>query len=202
LSNLRRVETLFEQELRRRRLSFHIDPDSGRYIVPWDGLNLSIGLDNLERMLAESQDESCVAEFADVVFRPREVLSWETASASLFELLESTDEGLPFRSPISDCLDRMLALWDGGGSTRWVVPGMLEDWGVDLETVKSAARRNLAATLAEAEICWNDYHGARLGYLGTLLPCKAAFVLADNLKEIVAPALGWTKAAAADVALV
>jgi hypothetical protein len=191
LSNLRRVEALFERELRRRGLSFHIDPESGRYIVPWDGLNLSIGLDNLERTLAQRQDESCVAEFADVVFKPREVLSWQTASASVFELLESNEKGLPFRSPISDRLDRVLALWQGGASTHLVFPGMLEDWGVDLETAKLAARRNLAATLAEAEICWNDYHGARLGYLGTMLPCKAAFVLADNLKQIVAAALGW-----------
>src|ERR1700759_809733 len=52
------------------------------------------------------------------------------------------------------------------------------------ETAKSAARRNLARTLAEAEICSNDYHGARLGYFGTLLPCKAAFIMAENLKQI------------------
>jgi hypothetical protein len=193
LSNLRRVEVLFKQELRRRGLSFHVDPESGRYVVPWDGLNLYIALDNLERTLAKSHDESCVAEFAEVVFRPREALSWETASASVFELLESNDhqEALPFRSPISERLDRMLALWEEGGTTRWVVPQRLEEWGVDLETVKSAARRNLATTLAEAEICWNDYHGARLGYFGTLLPCKAAFIIAENLKQIAAPALGW-----------
>ena len=112
MSNLRRVEVLFKQELRRRGLSFHVDPESGRYVVPWDGLNLYIALDNLERTLAKSHDESCVAEFAEVVFRPREALSWETASASVFELLESNDhqEALPFRSPISERLDRMLAL--------------------------------------------------------------------------------------------
>jgi hypothetical protein len=193
LSNLRRVEVLFEQELRRRGLSFRLDPESGRYVVPWDGLNLHIALDNLERTLAESHDESCVVEFADVVFKPREVLSWQTASASVFELLELNDhqEAPPFRSPISNRLDRMLALWQGGGSTRWVSPGMLEEWGVDLETVNSTARRNLATTLAEAEICWNDYHGARLGYFGTLLPCKAAFIMAENLKQVAAPALGW-----------
>ena len=136
---------------------------------------------------------SCVVEFADVVFKPREALSWETASASVFELLESNDhqEALPFRSPISERLDRMLALWEGGGTTRWVFPQMLEEWGVDLATVKSAARRNLAATLVEAEVCWNDYHGARLGYFGTRLPCKAALMTAENLKQIAAPALGW-----------
>jgi len=193
LSNLRRVEILFEQELHRRGLSFRIDPESGRYVVPWDGLNLYIALDNLERMLAESQDESCVVEFADVAFKPREVLSWQTASASVFELLESNDnqEALPLGSHISKRLDRILALWEEGGTARLVFPQMLEEWNVDLDTVKSAARRNLAMTLAAAEICWNDYHGARLGYFGTLLPCKAAFIIAANLKQIAAPALGW-----------
>jgi hypothetical protein len=193
LSNPRRVEVLFEQELRRRGLSLRIDPESARYVVPWDGLNLYIALDNLERTLAESHDEACVAEFADVVFKPREVLSWQTASARVFELLESNDhlETPPFRSPISKRLDRVLALWEGGGTARWVFPGMLEEWGVDLEAVKSAARRNLATTLTEADICWNDYSGARLGYFGTLLPCKAALMTAANLKQIAAPALGW-----------
>jgi len=85
----------------------------------------------------------------------------------------------------------VLALWEGGGTARWVFPGMLEEWGVDLETVRSAARRNLATTLADAEICWKNYHGARLGYLGTMLPCKAALMTAANLKQIVAPTLGW-----------
>jgi hypothetical protein len=193
LSNPRRVEVLFEQELRRRGLSFRIDSESCRYIVPWDGLNLYITLDNLERTLADSDDESCVAEFADVVFKPREVLSWQTASAKVFELLEPNDhlEAPPFRSPISRRLDRVLALWEGGGTARWVSPGMLEEWGVDVEAVRSAACRNLATTLADAEICWKDYHGARLGYFGTMLPCKAALMMAANLKQIAAPTLGW-----------
>ena len=193
MSNLRRVEILFEQELHRRGLSFRIDPESGRYVVPWDGLNLHIALDNLERTLTESHDESCVTEFADVVFKPREVLSWQTASESVFELLESNDhpEAPPFRSSISQRLDRVLALWEGGGTARWVFPGMLEEWGVDLEAVRSAARRNLASTLADAAIGWKDYQGARLGYFGTLLPCKAALMMAANLKQIAAPALGW-----------
>ncbi len=193
MNNPRRVEDVFEQELRRRGLSFRIDPESARYVVPWDGLNLHIALDNLERTLAESQDETCVIAFADVVFKPREVLSWQTASARVFELLESNDhlEAPPFRSPISGRLDQVLALWEEGGTARWVFLGMLEEWGVDLEAVRSAARRNLATTLAEAEIGWKDYHGARLGYFGTLLPCKAALMMAANLKQIVAPTLGW-----------
>ena len=193
MNNPRRVEDVFEQELRRRGLSFRIDPESARYVVPWDGLNLHIALDNLERTLAESQDETCVIAFADVVFKPREVLSWQTASARVFELLESNDhlEAPPFRSPISGRLDQVLALWEEGGTARWVFPGMLEEWGVDLEAVRSAARRNLATMLADAEIGWKDYHGARLGYFGTLLPCKAALMMAANLKQIVAPTLGW-----------
>ena len=68
---------------------------------------------------------------------------------------------------------------------------MLEEWGVDVEAVRSAACRNLATKLAEAEICWKDYHGARLGYFGTLMPCKAALMTAANLKQIAAPTLGW-----------
>jgi hypothetical protein len=193
LSNPRKVEVLFEQELRRRGLSFRIDPESGRYVVPWDGLNLHIALDNLERTLAESEDDSCVPEFAEVVFKPREILSWQTASARIFELLESNDhqEAPPFRSPLSPRLDRVLALWEEGGTARWVFPEMLDEWGVDLEAVRSAAGENLATTLARAEIGWKDHHGARLGYFGTPLPCKAALMTAANLKQIAAPTLGW-----------
>jgi hypothetical protein len=53
------------------------------------------------------------------------------------------------------------------------------------------AAKNLAAALNNATVQHKDIDGVQLGHWGTTLPFKTALLLAPNLKEVVAPRLGW-----------
>jgi hypothetical protein len=80
-------------------------------------------------------------------------------------------------------------------TSQWLdqldTPGQLERWQVSLDELEIEATENLAAALNNATMQHKDIDGVRLGYLESTLPFKTALLLAPNLKEVVAPLLGW-----------
>jgi hypothetical protein len=68
---------------------------------------------------------------------------------------------------------------------------VLEGWRAGRREAEAEAFSNLAAVLARSSIEYKDIDGVRLGFVTTAIPFKSALILAPNLKEVVAPVLGW-----------
>jgi hypothetical protein len=186
---------LFEQELTRRGIAFRLNGLSDRYVIDHAGTELFISLHNVNREYARDQDASCIMRFADSVLSPRiEKNSWDEARTSVLFCFEPSDYAkLPeLRHPISDRVDRVPVNFDPGhGLISWITSDMLGRWQITLKELELEAVKNLDAALNNAIVQHKDIDGVRLGYLETTLPFKTALLLAPNLKEVVAPLLGW-----------
>jgi uncharacterized protein YtpQ (UPF0354 family) len=187
--------SLFEQELTRRGVTFSFDRETGRYKVQHEGLELFVSLDNLARNYERDRDSAHITGFVDAVLAsPADRPSWEEARPSILFCLEPSDYQQPpeIRSAISGRVDRVPVYYDEQeGTISWIAPAQIADWGVTPEEVEAAALGNLAAVLKDATIEHSDIDGVALGFIRTTLPFKSALILAPNLKEIVAPVLGW-----------
>lgn len=159
------------------------------------GIILNLSLDNLRRIYEQDQDVSCIKRFLDAALAsPRSFGGWSEESAAVYFCLEPSDyaEAPQLREPVSERLDRVAVHFDAERNViTWVTRSMLERWQVSREELTAQALANLGGALTAAQIDHFDIDGVRLGHLTTRLPFKTALVLAPNLKEIVAPALGW-----------
>ena len=183
---------LFEAELRRRGVSFSIDPECGRHLLKSGGGELRVSLDNIARELDGQEDEGRMARFVDQVIAPTEEGHWR--ADQLYWALEPNDyENKPdYREAISDQVDRVLVHYDDeAGLITWVTPDMLEELGISAEQAFTMASGNLGMELAAAEPKTMDMQGVALAMLGTKLPFKAALILAPNLKKVLGEKIGW-----------
>jgi hypothetical protein len=189
------VAELFEEELRRRGASFRLDSGSARYVVLYRGFELFVSLDNLAREYARDQDASAVVPFVDTVLSISfGAGSWEDARPSILLCLEPSDYAEPpeFSTAVSGRLLRVpVRLNASTGAIKWISQTMLDAWQVTLDLVNETASSNLADALADAKFEYRDIDGVRLGFVSTVLPFKSALILAPNLRDIVAPLLGW-----------
>jgi len=190
------VRSLFETELERRGIAFSPEPETGRYLVRRDGVELSVSLDNLARELAIDPDAARVARFVDVVDSAWGSFDAPPSADRLYWTLEPNDyeagESADYRVALSDRVDRVLSFTDEAGSMiAWASSETLRLLGLGEAEAGERAFANLAEALRRAELGVQEIDGLKLGYLGTTLPFKAALILAPNLREVVGPALGW-----------
>jgi hypothetical protein len=186
---------LFEQELTRRGIAFRPDGGPDRYVIDHAGTELFVSLHNVSRDYARDHDAGCITRFVESVLSPRvEKHSWGDARTSVLLCFEPSDyaEPLELRKPISNRVDRVPVHFDPThGLISWITPDMLERWQISLDELELEAAKNLAAALKNATVQHKDIDGVLLGHLETTLPFKTALLLAPNLKEVVAPLLGW-----------
>jgi len=193
---------LFEQELRRRGVSFALDRESGRHVVErTDGTRLLISLDNLSREFERDPDPGRIIRFADTVLATglREH-AWAEAHANLFLALEPHHFAEPpdLAKAISDRVDCVPVVFDPElGAITWVSQKMLQDWSVTDDVMFGAATENLRKELQDATLEHIDFDGMRLAFISSRLPFKASLILAPNLREIAEPIVGWPLLAAA-----
>ncbi|KQW02809.1 hypothetical protein [Rhizobacter sp. Root1221] len=188
------TQQLFEEELQRRGIDFSIDPESGRHSLDIGGTRILINLTILDRDLAKSGDVGCVARFVDTVIESRSGAIADLSAEQLYWAMEPNnyEEPADFRVPLSDRVDRVLVHQSSDGcAISWVSHDMLQRLGLSEAEAGGKAFTNLARTVQEATVEWEDIDGVRLGYLVTSLPFKASLLLAPNLREVVESVTGW-----------
>ena len=187
---------LFEQELTRRGIAFRPDGATDRYVIDHAGTEFFVSLHNVSREYARDQDAGRIRRFVDSVLSPLLEQSWEESRTSILFCFEPSDYAEPpeLRYSISDRVDRVPVHFDSThGLISWITPDMLGRWQISLSELELEAAKNLTAALNNATVQHKDIDGVQLGHLETTLPFKTALLLAPNLKEVVAPLLGWPR---------
>ena len=188
------VQRLFEDELRKRGLTFSIDSESKRHAVELGGGRLLVSLDNLKRDVAADGDVERVSRFVDAIVASTEGSDTELSADQLYWSLEPNDyeEPADFRVEISKRVDRALVhVSSDGRLITWVTSTMLRSLGLSEAEAGSKAFANLARVLSEATIESENIGEGRLGFINTSFPSKASLILAPNLREVAGPILGW-----------
>ena len=188
------VRELFEDELRRRGLTFSIDPQSGRHELEIGGGQMLVSLDNLQRDVGRDGDAGRVSRFVDAVVASSGESDNSLSADQLYWSLEPSDyeERADFRVAMSDRVDRVLVCVSADRRLiSWVTPSMLDSLGLGEADAGARAFANLGLALSEASVHVEDIDGVQLGFVNTVLPLKASLILAPNLCDVVGPMLGW-----------
>jgi hypothetical protein len=187
-----KVSELFEAELRRRQIRFEPNPEAGVYSIECEGRALQVRLDNLQRGYDLDRDTRRIVTFVDAILSPRSLQrSWPDCRRMIYFCLMGK-AGWPYREAVTEHVDRALVHFD---ETRNLVSGIFPEsltaWDVAQSEIETAAFENLARILTASKLEHRETHGVRLGFWETSIPFKSALILAPNLKELVAPQLGW-----------
>lgn len=189
------VAALFERELERRGVSYSFDRQANCYRVQSGDGEASVSIDNLRRAYDLDRDEGHVTHFVDSVLSARiDDLPWEQVQGAILFTVEPSDYVNPseMRLPLSERVDMVPVLLDVARNTiTWISFSMVGAWKVPITDVGDAALRNLAAQLEAAKLEYADIDGVRLGYFESELALKSSLILAPNLREVVAPVIGW-----------
>jgi hypothetical protein len=190
------IGALFERELERRRILFTKSSQAGRYSVHAGGTSLAVDLENLAREYKIDHDADCVPRFLDAILERDSgaMLDWNQARESVLFGLEPNDyaESSDLRAPISRRVDRVpILIHRRLGAWQWIMRDMLEGWGISMNDLAEVAFANLAAAAASSTVECAEIDGVTLGYFETSLLLKSSILLAPNLREIVAPIIGW-----------
>jgi uncharacterized protein YtpQ (UPF0354 family) len=188
------VQTLFEDELRKRGLPFSIDSESGRHSVEIDGGCSLVSLENLQRDFASDGDVGRISRFVDAVIASSQVHEAELSIDQIYWSLEPNDysERADYRVEMSDRVERVLVhLSSDGRLVTWITPTMLSSLGLSESEAGAKAFTNLSRALSEAKIETQNIDGIQLGFISTSLPFKASFILAPNLRDVAGTVLGW-----------
>lgn len=188
------VRVLFEDELRRRGVSFTMEVESGRQVVQVGDVRLLVSLDQLQREVAGDGDGGRVSSFVDTVLASAAESPGELSADRLYWCLEPGDyeEPADYRVALSKRADRVLVhLSSDDRLVTWVTPAMLSVLGLSESEAGARAFTNLGCALSQATIEIKDVDGVQLGFINTSLPFKTALILAPNLCEVAGTLLGW-----------
>ena len=189
-----KVQTQFEDELRRRGFSFSIDAESARHAIEIGDGRMLVSLDNLQRDVAIDGDMERVARFVDAIIAAADTSEAALSADQLYWSLEPSDyaDRPAYRVAMSDCVDRVLVhLSNEGRLVTWVTPSMLDSLALSEADAGARALQNLGRALSEASVECQDIDGVQLGFVETSLPFKASLILTPNLRELVGTVLGW-----------
>jgi len=187
---------LFEQELRRRGISFARDSESGRHVLERvDGTRLLLNLDNLTREFERDDDPGRIARFIDTALASGgSAKTWAEARLKLFLTLEPNHFAEPsdLARAVSERVDRVPVLFDPEiGAITWVSQQMLDDLSVTENDALREAGENLDKELQDSALEYKDIDGMRLAFISSRLPFKASLILAPNFRKTVEPVVGW-----------
>src|SRR5258706_3899821 len=177
------VDELVRQDLKRRGLLYTLDPSSGCYAVQMGETRLLLSVENLAREYEREHDVTCVGRFLDSALSVQlgTPAVWTLARKSVLFCLEPTDyaERPEIRTALSEKVDRVPALLDDSkGRLTWISASMLNQWGVSIRDVETAALENIASALASSSVEWQEIDTVRLGFFNTPLPFKSPLLLA------------------------
>jgi hypothetical protein len=119
---------------------------------------------------------------------------WPQAKAGIRFSAEPSDHnfGDTIHDRVTDSLCRVLVHVDPKEACiTWLTPSVLGEWGRSRSAVAKVAADNMAALLRETPVEVEPVDQFRLGMFGTHSPFKASLLFSPNLKEVLAPKLGW-----------
>lgn len=191
------LQTAFEAELASRNVEFKQLAD-GRYeLNPYGEITRTISIENLARRYGQSGDVDAVARFVDSVLSglSAPLPPWESASDSVFPMLESSDLELGPEAVARETSDEtctVLVYFDEAvGHIRFIEAKDLEDWGVSEEEAWAAAEDVLDRVMVDTAVGYLDAGELRLGTIEAFEPWKASLIRSRALRNKVESELGW-----------
>ena len=187
------ARTLFEGELRRRKVPFQRTAD-GRYALELKGGELTISLENVARDFERDHDAAVIARFVERCLGLVVVPDWGTAQKWVYFSAEPSDHefGETLRKWVTDTVSRVLVVTDAEESKlTWLTPAQLKRWKVKLPELEHAAAKNLDALLRDKKLEMTEVDGKKLGMIPVASALKASLIFAPALRKLVEPELGW-----------
>ena len=187
------ARTIFEQELRRRKVPFQRTAD-GRYALELKGGELTVSLENVARDFERDHDAEALARFVERCLGQVVVPAWGTAQKWVYFSAEPSDHdfGETLRTRVTDTVTRVLVVTDAEESKlTWLTPAQQKKWKVKLAELEDAAGKNLDALLQGKKVEVSEVAGKKLGMIPVASALKASLVFAPGLRKLVEPELGW-----------
>ena len=188
------ADSLFEEELRRRRIPLVANVDDGVYRIELLGVEHTVSLANLRRNFDRDGDPAVVASFVDGFLATRvELPPWPEASQGIRFSAEPSDYDFQetIHTSVTPELARVLVYTDSDESrVSWLTPSHLERWGVSVTQMESVAAQNLSTLLTSMQLEIDTVAGQSIGMLSAPSIFKAALLFSPGLRAFVAP-LGW-----------
>ncbi|MES2318180.1 MAG: hypothetical protein V4631_11865 [Pseudomonadota bacterium] len=128
------VQTLFEDELARRKIAWSIDAESGRHVIVCDEERLYVSLENLTRDVSTSGDTGKISRFVDTIIEARNTSIKPPSAERLFWNLEPNDYVEPpfYREAVSKHADRVLVHLSADGTlVSWATPELSDHQSQD-----------------------------------------------------------------------
>lgn len=187
------ARTLFEQELRRRKLSFQRTAD-GLYALEVNGGELTVNLENVARDFERDHDAEVIPRFVERCLASVVVPGWKEAQQWVYFSAEPSDHafGDTLRTRVTDTVSRVLVVTDANESKlTWLTPAQQKKWKVKLAELEQAAEKNLDALLHGKKLEVTEAAGKKLGMIPVASAFKASLIFAPALRKFVEPELGW-----------
>lgn len=192
------AKEIFEHRLQDHGIEFEID-DNGLYAIKLDDNSLTVSLENVAKEYERDGDPDAVRRFADQVVGDfdHSTPDWDSVQPHVRFQLEPDDYANGFEdilhSPVANGLVKVIVyVSENQGRITWISDRIVSDWGVRPDEVFATAEANMRKIARDAKIETQEGNGVMLGMISTEeTPFKASLLLADNLRELVEPKLGF-----------
>lgn len=194
------AESLFRDELERRRIEYEQLADDRYSLQTADGTQLQVNLENVQRDYDRDKDRDAIVRFVDTILQTRASAprpSWETVRPFVRYQLEPADddEGLDdvVLEPVTDDLLKMYVYVSADGTAiTWITEADLAEWSVSRQQLAEHAEANMQAIVAATVVESEDIDGVKLGMLSTEeTPFKASLILSPAFHHLVSQTHGF-----------
>jgi hypothetical protein len=192
------AKSIFEARMKENGITFMID-DNGLYVVQSQGTSFTVNLENVAKNYERDRDSDYVRRFADRLLTDynEPTPDWQTVQPFVRFQLEPDDYADDFAGTLHTRVDEDLVKVfvytpEDGSRITWISDATVKEWSVSAEDVIAMAESNMRKVTAESRVELTEIDGVALGMISTEeFPFKASILLADNLKQLVEPHLGF-----------
>ncbi|MCK6528319.1 hypothetical protein L6R50_12435 [Myxococcota bacterium] len=183
------------EELRRRGVDLVYAPGTARATLHRGADQVLVDLDAMVRAARDRGGLGAVPGVVRAVLEgPAGLPGWLVARSGVRLSLESLHHEFrdTLHAPLTRGTTRVLVYADPEERfVTWISGRTLEGWGLEPEDVHWAARSNMASLLDGTHVEVHRMRGRRCAVFQIDSVFKASLLLAPNLRERVAPLLGW-----------
>lgn len=192
------AKSIFEARMTEHGITFVID-DNGLYVIQVEGTSVTVNFENVARNYERDRDSDSIRRFADRLLTDyREPTpDWQSVQPFIRFQLEPDDYADGFAGTLharvdDDLVKVFVYTPEDGSRITWISDATVKGWGVTSEDVMAMAESNMRKVTAESRLEFTEIDGVKLGMISTEeFPFKASILLADNLKQLVDPHLGF-----------
>jgi hypothetical protein len=193
---MKTADRIFSAELEKRGIAYIITIE-GLYEIQIHSQTVIVNLENIRRNYERDSDADAIVRFIDKIDTDffTETPSWDEVRQYVRYSLEPSNEELKeiIFNPINDKLNQVFVYTSVDGSRITSIDkSMIDNWGISREQIAYQAEKNMEIILAETKFEIEDIDGNKLGMLSTTeIAFKAALILSDTFRNLVAPNHGW-----------